>query len=363
MPYPTNYGGVIDIFFRIKALHSNGYKIILHCFEYGRGEQEELRHYCVEVHYYKRKKHLRYIFSGRPFIVSSRASKQLLNRLQQDDHPILLEGLHCCWYLEQKVLAKRIIFVRTHNIEHEYYFGLKESAGLLERIYFQLEHRKLRRYEKILSSASALFAIREKDAQHFIKLNVNTYVLPGSLPEFHFKQEKTEENFVLFHGNLGVAENNSAILHVLQNIWCKDFPFKLLIAGKHPSATLMKRCSAFSNVELIANPDDAKMEHLLLNAHIHLLYTEIAAGLKLKLLAALQTRSFVFCNPNMVAGTDLAPFCTVFTEDQSFVEALEEFSTQVVDITALDARHNYLEEHYSTRKNVRLFDQLLLLNS
>ena len=42
VPYPANYGGVIDVFHRLKALHKNGYKIILHCFEYGRDKQIEL---------------------------------------------------------------------------------------------------------------------------------------------------------------------------------------------------------------------------------------------------------------------------------------------------------------------------------
>jgi hypothetical protein len=43
VPYPANYGGVIDVFYKLKNLHKAGVKIILHCFEYGRGEQKELR--------------------------------------------------------------------------------------------------------------------------------------------------------------------------------------------------------------------------------------------------------------------------------------------------------------------------------
>ena len=36
MPYPPNYGGVIDVFYKIKSLHAIGIKIILHCFKYGK---------------------------------------------------------------------------------------------------------------------------------------------------------------------------------------------------------------------------------------------------------------------------------------------------------------------------------------
>ena len=32
IPYPPNYGGVIDVWYKLKALHAKGIKIILHCF-------------------------------------------------------------------------------------------------------------------------------------------------------------------------------------------------------------------------------------------------------------------------------------------------------------------------------------------
>ena len=34
IPYPPNYGGAIDVFYKIKALHSAGVKVHLHCFSY-----------------------------------------------------------------------------------------------------------------------------------------------------------------------------------------------------------------------------------------------------------------------------------------------------------------------------------------
>jgi hypothetical protein len=36
VPYPLIMAGVIDVFYRIKALHDAGVKIHLHCFQYGR---------------------------------------------------------------------------------------------------------------------------------------------------------------------------------------------------------------------------------------------------------------------------------------------------------------------------------------
>jgi hypothetical protein len=54
VPWPADYGGVVDLFYKIKTLHEEGVKIRLHCFDYGRGQQNELNKYCEEVNYYKR---------------------------------------------------------------------------------------------------------------------------------------------------------------------------------------------------------------------------------------------------------------------------------------------------------------------
>ena len=56
VPWPADFGGVLDLFYKLKNLHEEGVKIILHCFLYNRKEQDELNKYCEKVYYYKRKK-------------------------------------------------------------------------------------------------------------------------------------------------------------------------------------------------------------------------------------------------------------------------------------------------------------------
>ena len=62
VPFPPNYGGVIDVFYKLKALNKQGLQIILHTFEYGRGEQKELEKYCKNICYYKRKTTIKNMF-------------------------------------------------------------------------------------------------------------------------------------------------------------------------------------------------------------------------------------------------------------------------------------------------------------
>ncbi|MGB4283887.1 MAG: hypothetical protein WBJ48_04150, partial [Bacteroidales bacterium] len=45
MPYPPNYGGIIDVFYKIRALHRVGVNIILHVFDHGKASSDELKEY------------------------------------------------------------------------------------------------------------------------------------------------------------------------------------------------------------------------------------------------------------------------------------------------------------------------------
>ena len=46
VPWPADYGGVIDVYYRIVALAKTGVKIHLHCYTYGREEAKELEQWC-----------------------------------------------------------------------------------------------------------------------------------------------------------------------------------------------------------------------------------------------------------------------------------------------------------------------------
>src|SRR4030095_11313808 len=131
VPYPPDYGGVMDVFYKIKALHDYGVDITLHCFEYGRKESEVLNQVCKEVFYYKREHSFRDFTSPTPYIVKTRKSSDLLKNLTADEAPVLFEGLHTCYYLDHEELNKRVKAVRMHNVEWDYYRHLgKNETGM-----------------------------------------------------------------------------------------------------------------------------------------------------------------------------------------------------------------------------------------
>ena len=120
VPWPADFGGVVDLFYKIKTLHQYGIKIHLHCFTSKRPEQPELDKYCESVAYYPRNKSISAVSFRLPFIVSSRKSAALITALQRDDYPVLLEGIHCTYPLFSGALHNRKVLVRLHNAEFEY---------------------------------------------------------------------------------------------------------------------------------------------------------------------------------------------------------------------------------------------------
>lgn len=329
VPYPANYGGVIDVYHKIRCLKKQGVDVILHCFEYGRGEQEKLKELALEVHYYKRSTSILQQFSKIPYIVKSRISHELNERLLQDNFPILMEGLHTTGILLDKRFAQRHTIFRESNIEHDYYRGLaKAERNWIKKCFFLLEARKLKSYEKHLAKAHHMLIVSQEDTSYFERQFPTNKV--SYLPSFHANDAlnvstaSDKDPYILFHGNLSVQENVEAY-YSLANAGVFELPFQFIVAGLHPSETLIKDISAKPNVQLVNSPEEDVMTELIQHAHIHLLFTNQPTGLKLKLINVLYAGKFIVCNPHMLAGTgELKQLVSVAQTPSDFKQLIED---------------------------------------
>ena len=311
IPYPANYGGVIDVFFKLKALVERGFKVHLHCFEYGREHSPKLEAICESVNYYKRNTTFGKVFKKNPYIVTSRISEDLIQNLLKDDYPIILEGLHSCGVLLDPRMKDRKIFVRTHNVEHEYYRYLAETEkNLRKRLFLKLESRKLRKFESVLAKATGILAISNKDYEYFKQTYDNVYLIPAYAGFDKVDVLEGQGDFVLYHGKLDISENYNAAEFLVKEVF-KGTDIKLKIAGMNPPRHLVKLIAKEPNVELIENPEDDDLQDLVRNAQINILVTAQSTGLKLKLLNALFNGRYCVVNDKMVEGLDINDLCFV----------------------------------------------------
>ena len=353
VPYPANYGGVIDVFYRVKALSEAGVKVHLHCFEYGRGEAEVLDR-CHEVKYYKRDTSFGKHLCREPYVVASRRSEALANDLLKDNYPILCEGLHTTAILNDPRFRQRKVFVRAHNVEHDYYRLLAESEPTFwKRMFYRMESRKLKRYEPILKKAAGIFAITQSDTDYFNERYGNAVLVPGFSALSRVCSETGRGDYVLYHGNLSVVENKKAAEWLVENVFSElDVP--CVVAGLNPPDDLKRLCSRYPNVTMKANPDDAEMIDLIRNAQVNVMVTNQPTGLKLKLLNALYNGRFCLVNDDMVRGTALDQLCVMAEMPEEFVNEIKRLMDEDFTDDDVEERDEALKELYQNEKNSQI---------
>ncbi|GAB4208674.1 MAG: hypothetical protein Fur0023_20420 [Bacteroidia bacterium] len=349
IPYPPDYGGVVDVFYKIKYLHQAGFEIILHCFQYNnKPVAEELEKYCKRVYYYRRDtsldKHLHLL----PYTVTSRINKELLNNLIKDDHPILFETLHTAYFINHPLLKNRKKILRLSNIEHHYYYHLFLSEkNIFKKLYFLLESIKLYFYEKqTFRYADLILPVTQNDVNYINKYyaRANVYLVPSFHPFKDIFVWKGKGEYLLYHGNLSVPENYKAAEYLLKNI-APQISIPIIIAGKNPPKFLVKKCQKYKNVQLVANPDDDEMKQLIQNAHIVWLFTHQDTGLKLKLIHSLFTARFIVCNSKMIAGTPLKSNLSFYIKDtpQEMINTIQALQQSEFDDGHINQRKDLIQ--------------------
>lgn len=363
IPYPANYGGVIVIFNQIKALHAEGVKVILHCFQYGdRTPQEELARYCHEVYYYKRSRSLWYQLSTTPFIMRSRESSALLKRLRKDRHPILFEGMHTCSFIAHKRLRGRQKLVRMHNIEWQYYENLSrltQPTHLLEKLYYFVESLKLQRIEpKVVLYADDIITVSTLDESYYREMKRNTHYIPAFHPNQAVESLLGRGEYVLFHGKLSIPDNEKAAIWLIEEVFAHvDIPF--VVAGMDPTATLRDLVKRYDHISLEENPNEARMKELIQKAHINLLVSFQTAGVKLKLVNALFRGRFCVVNEQMVSGTGLGRLCYVRNSASAIRQTVEALINAPFEQGRIEERRALLETEFSNAENARKLMSLI----
>jgi hypothetical protein len=356
-PYPPNYGGAVEMYYKLKALHAAGVKITLHIFLYGDYKpQEELSQFASKIYYYRRYTGIQAQLSLQPYTVKSRKNAELLRNLCSDNSPILFEGLHTCAFLGHPSLRKRYKIVRTHNIEHEFYRKLASYHPMSwKSVFFNIEAWKLERYEKVLRYANRILAISEADAEQLSHRYPNNDVrLLNCFFDDTLDNDIIEtQPYILYHGNLSIAENIRVAEYLLYEI-APHVSYRLIMAGLNPVEGIVRKVMKVPNVELIPNPSKEQMDKLVAKAHINLLITFQNTGVKLKLLNSLyKGQGYVIANNDMIHGTKLGKLCTIANTAEEIIQSVNRLMKEKVsDELSHERRHTIRQLGYNRVDNI-----------
>jgi glycosyltransferase involved in cell wall biosynthesis len=357
VPYPADYGGVIDLFWKLPALQAQGVHIHLHCFDYGRGKQPELNKYCISVDYYERSTGLKGFNLNLPYIVSSRKNETLFKNLLKDDYPILMEGIHSSALLNDERFRHRKKFVRIHNVEFEYYKDLSRNAtSFFNKMYYLRESALLRKYEyNIVNKATAFWGVTTKDVDVYRnELGCTTIdFLPLYLPEnWTINTQEGFGNYCLYQADLSVDANENVAIWLLKNIFnTLEIPF--VIAGKNPSNYLQEAAHRLQHTCIVANPDEKEMQDMIAKAHVNILPSFSNSGIKLKLINALFKGKHCVVNTATVAGSALEKLCHIADDVEGMQKTIIQLFEQPYSISEIGMRTQLLQQTFNNEKNAK----------
>lgn len=356
-PFPPNYGGVIEVFYKIKALHEFGYNIHLHCFVDNIPEENSiLNQYVAKVYYYKNKKSLRRFFSFTPYSVNYRDDKKLLANLKQIEAPILFESLKTTFLLRKNNFSQKII-LRLHNIEHQYFLGIAQSEpNIFLKIIFYIESLKYKKYESIINKFDNVSTLSHSETNYISKkFNEAVYI-----PLFHgneiIKDLSSFGDYAIYNGDLNTADNRKAVLFLI-DIFKEIKDYNLVIAATDKQQWVEENIKRYNNISFVKLNNFEHLKELLSMAHINIMVSFQESGTKLKVINALYNSRHCLVNKNMIDDSRVLDLCKLATTKEHFIKEILSLRQQpFIDI---EKRKIVLNEVLNDKKNAVTFLEMI----
>lgn len=368
LPLPPLYGGTEEVDTKIRALLDLGVALHVHSFVWPRvmrsGKLPDWHQRVASLRLYPRS-WLLSPWDSRPWSLLSRSSEQLNLHLLSNPGPVLLEGWQCSDLLRLPALENRIVWVRSHNIESNYYRMQADSAsGWIRRMRYAMESRRWRRYE---DSFPVLFGDEQKrgilsicpsETMEWKRKNLPAYNVPAFVDlsdGFDGSGEgvvipKADAPYALYHGRLDIDENMRAVRFLVSQLDLPD-KVKLVIAGSRISPSLRKNVASAERVLLVDSPQRNRMKALVHHAAAHCIPCYGMAGLRLKIIHAMLGKGHVLVSREGVNGMPWAEWVTVVESPADWSKHLHKALHAPLSPEQVSARHAWVRQYFDHRKN------------
>ncbi|UOK41252.1 MULTISPECIES: hypothetical protein [Flavobacterium] len=357
-PYPPNYGGVIDVFYKLKALHSIGFAIHLHCFvKEIPSEFDELEKLCKSIYFYEITNSPFHFFSALPFSVISRGDRRLAENIAKTEAPILFEGLKTtCSVYDSRIKNHRKI-LRLQNIEEDYFNGISKSENsLLKKIAFKLEAMKYTKYKDVFSKFDEVITLSKfenEKARQFCEKSTYVPVFHGNdtvLPLEGFGE------YSIYHGDLNTSDNRKCVVFLI-DVFRKLPHRKLVIASGSNEDFVQKLIGGSENIQFVKLNDFEQLKTMLQKSHISISWSFQKSGTKLKAINSLFNTRFCIINENIIDDTVVSDLCVTAKNDEELIAQIEALSEK--SFSDYPRRKEVLENYMSDTNNALKIEKLI----
>lgn len=358
-PCPADCGDAIDMMNRIKAFHKKGVKIHLHYFRFNeKCNSLELSKYCETVQSYERKDALDCLSLNTPYFVNCRCNDTLVENINKDSHPVLLEGLHTTGIINHIKQEQRKICVRMHNEASVHYREMARcTLNPAKKTFYLAESLLTKKYTSTLPDECLYACVSDEDRDSFANLGLSNVQTIPIFPSWQTVDcPAGMGSLCLFHGNLANPDTEKAALWLLSNVFnLVRIPF--IIAGKNPPKSIQKAAGLCQNTCLVSNPSEREMEDLVQKAHINILpgFNKNVTGVRIKLLHALYKGRHCVTTPAMVEGTGLKDACHIGTTANAIASIISQLYYLPFEEEEVKLRKRLLEDTYNNDKNIGQF--------
>lgn len=347
-PYPPSYGGIIDVYYKIKALSDLGIKIHLHCFveRIPSTVDEDIRNITEDIFFYEKKKNPFYFLSAVPFAATIRTSDVLFENLNKLKAPILFEGLQTTQVISQLKDKGFELYLRQHNNEMEYYKGLSYSEkNIFKKLIYKVESLKYSGYQKkILKEFNTIFCLSEKEFKEVDSYSKNAKLIHIFHGNRSVKTLSEKGKYFLFHGDLSISDNKKALNETISLF--KDLPqYQLVVASDRADNEIQNKINSIRNISLVPIETTEALHRLFENAHANILLSYQNSGTKVKLFNALYHSRFVIINQNITDNQALINLC-IFGSDRNEIRQ-RVIETAEKDYHENETRREVLEKNHS----------------
>lgn len=324
-PYPLDDGGKVDIFNRIKAIKSLGFKIYLICFVKDIPKEEHIKilSESCKVFVLNRNYNIFSIFSFLPFQVKSRIPSKieiykLFNKIKDVFFDmVIVEHLYSVgfWNAISQNIKYGMSFIRIHNDEKSYFWNLfLAEKNIIKKIFYFFESCKFYFFEKkVFSKKFDVYlhiSYDEKIKYQKKYPSVNNVFFPTHITDTYIKkyEYKSEKN-ILFIGALFMQVNMEAIAWYIKNVHFNIFnkynDYKLIVAGNTRNNKIIKTKFKGNGIMFFDSPTDEELQKIYRISKVFIAPLLHGAGVKIKVINAICNALPIVSTSKGIEGTGL----------------------------------------------------------
>lgn len=176
----------------------------------------------------------------------------------------------------------------AHNCEATILAQTAQTASNpFARIYYRLQAKWIGRFERdFAASASAVFAVSERERSYFAGFANRVALVPNGVPSVEAGNRIEARKSVLFTGTLAYPPNRDALEYFLQEIWplvAQRLPnLQFIVIGRDPPQQLLE----YSSASVVFLPDVDNIQPYFASAAVLAVPLRSGAGTRLKVLQA-----------------------------------------------------------------------------